>query len=102
MEHLVTVGVVVEDEAVQKSVVNALRDKLYDQIKDAVLSSDYFYIREQDPRKQLKALAERGVEKFLENYKTEIIEEAASLLAEKLRNTKAIKEMVKGLSDEHQ
>lgn len=102
MEHLVTVGVVVEDEAVQKSVVNALRDKLYDQIKDAVLSSDYFYIREQDPRKQLKALAERGVEKFLENYKTEIIEEAASLLVEKLRNTKAVKEMVKGLSDEHQ
>lgn len=102
MEHLVTVGVVVEDEAVQKSVVNALRDKLYDQIKDAVLSSDYFYIREQDPRKQLKALAERGVEKFLENYKTEIIEEAAALLVEKLRNTKAVKEMVKGLSDEHQ
>ena len=102
MEHLVTVGVVVEDEAVQKSVVNALRDKLYDQIKDAVLSSDYFYIREQDPRKQLKALAERGVEKFLENYKTEIIEEAAALLVEKLRNTKAVREMVKGLSDEHQ
>ena len=102
MEHLVTVGVVVEDEAVQKSVVNALRDKLYDQIKDAVLSSDYFYIREQDPRKQLKALAERSAEKFLENYKTEIIEEASSLLAEKLRNTKAVKEMVKGLSDEHQ
>lgn len=40
MEHLVQIGVVVEDEAVQKSVVNALRDKLYDQIKDAVLSSE--------------------------------------------------------------
>lgn len=102
MEHLVTVGVAVEDEAVQKSVVNALRDKLYEQIKDAVFSSDYFYIREQDPRKALKALAERGVEKFLESYKAEIIAEAASLLAEKLRNTKAVKDMMKGLSDEHQ
>lgn len=102
MEHLVQIGVVVEDEAVQKSVVNALRDKLYDQIKDAVLSSDYFYVREQDPRKALKTLAERGVEKFLESYRTEIIEEAAVLLVEKLRNTKAVKEMVKGLGDEHQ
>lgn len=99
MEHLVTVGVVLEDEAVQKSVVNALRDKLYGQVENA-LCAEYYRFR--DLNAALKILAERSAEKFLEDHKAEIIAAAASLLVEKLRNTKAVKEMVKGLNDEHQ
>lgn len=99
MEHLVTVGVVLEDEAVQKSVVNALRDKFYGQIEDALCAEYYRY---RNPKAALTVLAEHSTEKFLEDHKAEIVAAAASLLVEKLRNTKAVKDMVKGLADEHQ
>lgn len=97
MEHLVTVGVVLEDEAVQKSVVNALRDKLYDRIGSA-LCTEYRHFRDLDA--SLRLLAEEGVEKFMKEHKEEIVAATASLLAEKLRNTKAVKDMVKGLADD--
>ena len=99
MVHLVTVGVVLEHETVQKSVVNALRDKFYGQIEDALCAEYYRY---RNPKAALTVLAEHSTEKFLEDHKAEIVAAAASLLAEKLRNTKAVKDMVKGLSDEHQ
>lgn len=98
MEHLVTVGVVLEDEAVQRSVVNALRDKLYGQIEDALCAEYYRY---RNPKSALTVLVEHSTEKFLEDHKAEIVAATASLLAEKLRNTKAVKDMVKGLRDEH-
>lgn len=97
MEHLVTVGVVLEDEAVQKSVVSALRDKLYNKVEDA-LCCEYRCYRNLDA--SLRILVEHSAEKFLEDHKAEIVAAAAPLLVEKLRNTKAVKDMVKGLAND--
>lgn len=97
MEHIVQFAIGIDDDAIKKRVEEnaekTIINELKSEISKTIFDKDYYG----RPTKTLSTWAGSYLEDFLEKHKTEIVECAGKILAEKLTRTKAVKEMVEGL-----
>ena len=92
MEHIVQIGIGIDDEAIKDSIVKNIERTILNDVKEDIkktLFNDYGYYN-RGPSKFLTA----QIEEFLEKNRDDIIEAAAEKLADKLSRTKKAKEML--------
>lgn len=92
MEHVVQIGIGIDDEAIKDSIVKNIERTILGEVKDDInktLFIDYGYYN-RGPSKFL----ETQIEEFLEKNRDDILEMAAEKLADKLSRTKKAKEML--------
>ena len=94
MEHIVQFGISVDDEMIKRRIMERAESEILARIKNDVTRTMYenrgYYHREAP----LVDIVKDAVSEMCEEHKDEIITMAAKLLAEKLANRKATKEMV--------
>lgn len=96
--HIVNVAFDFDDDKVRKILEDSAEKKVIDELKEEVyrsLSKRSYGYGQYSKEEILKSLAERAVDSFFEDYKNEIIQEAAKILADKLVRSKAVKEATK-------
>lgn len=96
MEHVLTVGINIDDVTVQNSVINQCTRKVMEDIQSSVLDG-YYTGNKTVYQKKLRELVSESIDKFCENNKDFIINEAIIKLVEKLSRTKAVKEKLENL-----
>lgn len=97
MEHVVQIGIGIDDEAIKDSIVKNIEKTILGEVKDDIkktLFNDYGYYN-RGPSKFLTA----QIEEFLEENRDDILEMAAEKLADKLSRTKKAKEVVNEVLD---
>lgn len=95
MEHILNIGVVIDDDAVQRSVVKDLVNLFESRTYEAIRSKRGYYCPSSRDE-TLRSFAEDAIMKFFDEHKAELIEAAASIVAQRLSRTKAIKECREG------
>lgn len=101
MEHILQIGINVDDEAIKRGIEEQAEQKIIKEIKQQVANklfqSSGYGRRNVDPeRDQLSEFSKNIVEEWLNKYKNEIITEAAKVIAEKMMRSKIIKEKIAG------
>ena len=95
MEHILNIGVVIDDDAVQRSVVQDLVNQFESKTYEAIMGRHgYYYSGSRDDT--LRRFAEDMVMKFFDEHRAELIEAAAPIVAQRLSRAKAIKEVRDG------
>lgn len=96
MEHILTVGITVEDDAVQRACVEQISSILVNDIRKAILKNTYAtgYSASDRLDYALNAVAAEKVERFIECHKEAIIDAAADRAAEKLAKSPKFKEAI--------
>lgn len=95
MEHILNIGVVIDDDAVQRSVVQDLVNQFESRTYEAIRSrSGYYYSESRD--ETLRSFAKDMIMKFFDEHKAELIEAAAPIVAQRLSKTKTTKEVRDG------
>lgn len=98
MEHIVQFAINFDDkritEAVEKNAEKLIIDDMKRKINDELFESRY-YGGHGDPDKGFKEWVKWRVDDFFEGHKQEIIDLAATQLADKLSRTKAARELLK-------
>lgn len=90
MEHILNIGVVIDDDAVQRSVVQDLVNRFESRTYEAIRSRRGY----DSPRSRdeiLRSFAEDVIMKFFDEHKAELIEAVASIVAQRLSQTKTMK-----------
>lgn len=97
MEHVVQFGVSIDDEAIQRQILNSAEKSIIGYLKQeigkGILQKTYGYGRDLE----LTSLGEKLVGEWLDEHKDEVIEAAANKIAEKVSRTKKFKEAVDGI-----
>ena len=102
MEHIVQFGICIDDDVIKKNIERNVQNQVVNIIKQDCMKelvgkkefSQWEYTN------KIRILVEESTDKFLLEYKNEIIEVAASKLVEKLAKTKAVKDMVASALDD--
>lgn len=98
MEHVVQFGVSIDDEAIQRKILDSAEKTIIGDLKREVgkhiLQSRYSYGADLTV---LTSLGEKLVGEWLDEHKDEVIEAAANKIAEKVSRTKKFKEAVDGI-----
>ena len=97
MEHVVQIGIGIDDEAIKDTIVKNIERAILSDVKDDIkktLFIDYGYYN-RGPSKFL----ETKIDEFLEKNRDEILEMAADKLADKLSRTKKAREVVSEVID---
>ena len=89
MEHIVQIGVSVDDDRIEKAVVESATKAITKEIQEHIFS---YYGR------SLTGTAEEIVQDCIKEWKPEIIEKAAEQIAESIKRSKAYKEKVKEIT----
>lgn len=101
MEHIVQFAIGIDDNAIRERVVaNAEKEIIKDLKQDVAnkLFEAYYWNQNADPKKDpLSDYAKGIIEKFLQQHQEEILERAATHLADKLARTKKGKEILNSL-----
>lgn len=88
MEHIMNIAISIDDEGIEERAMDYCTKKLYEDMKGKLINDGYYN------RGQLTGAAEDIVTKWLDDHKDEIIEQTATLVAEKISRRKAFKEKV--------
>jgi hypothetical protein len=102
MEHIVQFGISIDDDVIKKNVEKNVMQQVTNMVKQDCMKelvgkkecSQWEY------SSRISYLVEDTAYKFLDSYKSEIVDLAASKLAERLSKTKAVKDMVASTLDE--
>lgn len=102
MEHIVQFGISIDDDVIKKNIERNVQNQVVNIIKQDCMKelvgkkecSSWEYTG------RIDGLITDTTNKFLETYKSEIIEIAASKLADRLSKTKAVKDMVASTLDD--
>lgn len=97
MEHVVQIGIGIDDEAIKETIVKNIEKTICSDVKDDIrktLFSNYGYYTN-GPSQFLKT----QIDEFLEKNRDDILEMAADKLADKLSRTKKAREMVSEVVD---
>ena len=86
MEHIVQIGVCVDDESIEKAVVQSATRAITKEMKDHIFNPY---------GSSLTYVAEEIVKDAIVQWKPEIIEKAAELVADSIKRSKAYREKVK-------
>ena len=101
MEHVVQFGISIDDEMIQKRIADnaerAITAEIQKKVESAILTRSNYY---GGYRNSLGEVGEDIVYKWLESHKDEIIELAASKVAEKVSRSKAWKEKYGEVTEE--
>ena len=94
MEHIVQFGISIDDEMIKRRILERAESEILGRLKNDISKTLYdnrgYYHREAP----IVDIVKDTVSEICEEHKDEIIDRAAKLLAEKLANRKATKEMV--------
>lgn len=101
MEHLITFSVSIDDEHIQKSVLETAEKKIIADLQDDIISKlfsspSYRQTTSKDP---LSDLSKDILEKVIRENKDDIIRAAAEHLAKSLPKTKKVKEWLAKLDE---
>ena len=95
MEHIVQFGINLDDSAireyVEKEAMRVAIEQIQEEIKKELCGSEDTYY---NYARKIGTYADEMAERFFEKYKQEIIDRAATKLADKLVKTKAVKSML--------
>ena len=97
MEHIVQFAIGIDDEGIKERITENAEKQIIKNIEQQVrnkLFESSYYGRNADERSPLNDYSKRLIESFLEKHKDEILEKAATHLAEKLVKTKAGKALL--------
>ena len=94
MEHVIQIGVSVDDEAIQKQIMATAENKIIGEIKKVIekkilYKRDKYYGR--PPETELTERAEEIVKEWLNENSDKVIECAGKLIADKVYRSKAWK-----------
>ena len=89
MEHIVQIGVSVDDDRIEKAVVESATKAITKEMREHIFS---YY------GGGLTGTAEEIVQNCINEWKPEIIEKAAELVAESMKRSKAYKEKLKEIT----
>ena len=96
--HIVNVAFDFDDDKVRSILENSAERKVIEGLKDdcyaTMVKRSYGY-GNYSAEDAIKRLVEKSVDSFFEDYKDEIIQEAAKILADKLARSKAVREATK-------
>ena len=96
--HIVNVAFDFDDDKVRSILENSAEQKVIEGLKDdcyKVITKRSYGYPNYSIDDAIKRLVEKGIDSFFEDYKDEIIAEAARILADKLVRSKAVKEATK-------
>lgn len=93
MEHVLQIGINVDDDAIRKAALDQCSKQIMDDIKRVVTNGDR-YARYDS---KLLDMVNNHIGDFCEKHREVIIAGAINQLADKLAKTKAVKEHVRGL-----
>lgn len=99
MQHIVSVAFDFDDDRITKSIENQVHKEVVDNITNEVKQIIYRKrwtgcVYEKDDPEPLKRMVESNVKNIIDSHQDQIIDMAASKLAESLRRSKAVKEAV--------
>lgn len=97
MEHIVQFAIGIDDEGIKERITESAEKQIIKDIEQQVrnkLFESPYYGRNADENSPLNDYSKRLIESFLEKHKDEILEKAATHLAEKLVRTKAAKALL--------
>lgn len=84
MEHILQIGVCVDDKAIEKGVMKSLSENLSNKIRKEMF----------DRYGNLSDVSKMIIKEWLDKHKEELLDKTADALLEYLKRTKAVKEMV--------
>ena len=85
MEHIIQFGVTIDDDMIQKHIIDKASGEIIAQVQKDINGSYY------EPS-LINRLVNKETQEFLEVHKDEIIEQASKKLADRLARTKVVKE----------
>ena len=98
MEHIVQFAINIDDESIRKTVIETAEkqiiDKLYNECKSIIIQKSttmYGYNKEEQFKSNLGRMVDLAVEKIIHDYKNDIIDKSAEILANRLSRTKSAK-----------
>lgn len=97
MDHIVQFAIGIDDERIREAVISSAEKQIISQIKQDLINKLFessYYRQNATPQNPLSGYACSLFNDFLEENKTEILEKAAKLLADKLAKTKAGKALL--------
>ncbi|HAU88320.1 MAG TPA: hypothetical protein DCW90_23450 [Lachnospiraceae bacterium] len=90
MEHILQIGVCVDDKAIEEGAMQSLSENLSRKIEKEMF--DYYG--------NLSGVSKMIAKEWLDEHKEELLSKTAELLLEYLKRTKAVKEMVSDVKKE--
>lgn len=90
MEHIIQFGVSIDDDKIEKTVIQAASDHLKTEVREQIFSRSGW---------GFTPTVERIVRDVLTEWKPEILEKAAENVADSIKRSKAYKEKVKEITD---
>lgn len=98
MEHIVQFAIGIDDDGIRKrieaSAEKQITENIERQVRDQLFEA--YYGLHADENSPLSDYSKRLIENFLEKHKDEMLEKAATYLAEKLARSKAGKALLEG------
>ena len=94
MEHVVQIGIIVDDGAIQQAVINQASKQVAEKIEDTIFKKDYKRVA------GFSDVADKLLIEAVDKYKDEIIERAAIIVAETLKRSKKYKAVLATLDEE--
>lgn len=90
MEHILQIGVCVDDRAIEEGAMKSLSENLSNKIRKEMF----------DRYGNLSDVSKMIIKEWLDKHKEELLDKTADALLEYLKRTKAVKEMVYGVKKE--
>lgn len=97
MEHIIQIGVSIDDKAIEDRVIKAATDEVLNLVKKTAAGGSVW-----DSNGFIKELMKEEVKRLVDDNKAEIIANATKELARNMTNTKAVKEAVAKAVEEFQ
>lgn len=92
MEHIIQIGVTVDDKRIEDEVIRSARNELVKDLKDNIYTGNSYH-------KGLSHEASDIIREVVDKWKPEIIQAAAEIVADSIKRSKAYREKVKELTD---
>ena len=92
MEHIIQLGVSIDDDKIEKALIKSATEKLQQELREEIFSRSGW-------DKGFSPTAERIINKTLTDWKDEIISRAAEIVADSIKRSKAYREKVKEITD---
>lgn len=100
MEHIVQFGINIDDEAIKKVLIKNAEEALIHEIKNDVKKAVFHHNYYGQDTGELSRYVQVKINELIESHKDEIIERAATKLAERLSKTKKCREAVDKVLEE--
>lgn len=106
MEHIVQIGIGVDDVAIRKHIIETAEAEIKASIKqdvvDEIFDARYYHGHAEPKNDPLKQWAKDFIKETIEEYKDDIISKGVEAFAQALMRTKAVKGIIADIVAENQ